>query len=126
LGDIHGIFAPYQLTTRNGIAARMNEGPHIEPQQQSCESSSVGRYTSRQTGQAAAAVRLEFLGTDSEIVTTNYDTLLEDAVAFALEERLAIDPDLFETDVVSSISDETVMEDQIVVRHLHGILHQNG
>lgn len=89
------------------------------------DATSIHDFVPGQTAQAAAAVRVEFLETDSEIVTTNYDTLLEDAVRFAIEEVFD-DPDLTEDNVVSSVSDEAVDTDQIVVRHLHGILQPNG
>lgn len=66
-----------------------------------------------ETARAVGQIALDRLSTVCELVTTNYDTLLEDAVREAV-------PD--DRQVVALADNRSVAGDVVAVRHLHGVL----
>lgn len=69
-----------------------------------------------ETARAAASLRLAFSGSDSELATTNYDSLLKDALHLAVEDAPAPVPT-----VIAVSGPQHVDRDQLAVRHLHGV-----
>lgn len=74
-----------------------------------------------ETASAVAGLVLQSTRRDVEIVTTNYDTLLERAIERALNARGES-----ETTVRPVAAPSAVSDDEIAVRHVHGMLSHGG
>lgn len=80
-----------------------------------------------ETSRAIAELRVDFLETDCEVVTTNYDGLLAEALRVVTEQRrIAGEAALSGVRVVRAATERPPGTKELLVRHLHGVVLPDG
>ncbi len=82
-------------------------------------------YAWGQTDREIARLRLSPTGANRDLVTTNYDLLLERALVFEVERLRAAGVECADT-ITAVVSDDEPAVGEVLVRHLHGIVPPRG